>query len=303
MPSLKDLRNRIGSVKSTQKITSAMKMVAASKLRRAQEQAEAGRPYAERMEKVLGSLAAAVASTGTGPKLMTGSGADDVHMLVVVTSDRGLCGGFNGSITRETRRRIRELRDIGKTVKLFCVGRKGRDNLRRDFADLIVEDVIDVGKPKLGFADANAIGNRLIEMFEAGEFDVCTVIYNRFQSAISQIVTAQQLVPLAVAPNGDNGEEEAEAAPATVFGGAVYEFEPDEEAILASLLPRNLCVQMYRSLLESAASEQGARMTAMDNATRNAGDMINNLTLVYNRSRQAHITKELIEIISGAEAL
>ena len=303
MPSLKDLRNRIGSVKSTQKITSAMKMVAASKLRRAQEQAEAGRPYAERMEKVLGSLAAAVASTGTGPKLMTGSGADDVHMLVVVTSDRGLCGGFNGSITRETRRRIRELRDIGKTVKLFCVGRKGRDNLRRDFADLIVEDVIDVGKPKLGFADANAIGNRLIEMFEAGEFDVCTVIYNRFQSAISQIVTAQQLVPLAAASNGDNGEEEAEAAPATVFGGAVYEFEPDEEAILASLLPRNLCVQMYRSLLESAASEQGARMTAMDNATRNAGDMINNLTLVYNRSRQAHITKELIEIISGAEAL
>ena len=303
MPSLKDLRNRIGSVKSTQKITSAMKMVAASKLRRAQEQAEAGRPYAERMEKVLGSLASAVASTGTGPKLMTGSGADDVHMLVVVTSDRGLCGGFNGSITRETRRRIHDLRGAGKTVKLFCVGRKGRDNLRRDFADLIVEDVIDVGKPKLGFGDANAIGNRLIEMFEAGEFDVCTVIYNRFQSAISQIVTAQQLVPLAAAPNGDNGEEEAEAVPATVFGGAVYEFEPDEEAILASLLPRNLCVQMYRSLLESAASEQGARMTAMDNATRNAGDMINNLTLVYNRSRQAHITKELIEIISGAEAL
>ncbi len=299
MPSLKDLRNRIGSVKSTQKITSAMKMVAASKLRRAQEQAEAGRPYAERMEKVLGSLAGAVASTGSGPKLMTGTGRDDVHMLVVVTSDRGLCGGFNGSITREARRRIRELRDVGKTVKLFCVGRKGRDNLRRDFPEMIVESVMDVGKPKLGFADANAIGNRLIDMFEAGEFDVCTVIYNRFQSAISQIVTAQQLVPLAA----DNGGEEEGEAPATVAGGAVYEFEPDEEAILASLLPRNLSVQVYRALLESAASEQGARMTAMDNATRNAGDMINNLTLVYNRSRQAHITKELIEIISGAEAL
>ena len=305
MPSLKDLRNRIGSVKSTQKITSAMKMVAASKLRRAQEQAEAGRPYAERMEKVLGSLAGAVASTGTGPKLMTGTGRDDVHMLVVVTSDRGLCGGFNGTITRETRRRIRQLRDLGKTVKLFCVGRKGRDNLRRDFPDLIVESVMDVGKPKLTFGDANAIGNRLIDMFDAGEFDICTVIYNRFQSAISQIVTAQQLVPLAGAPNGNGDEEEAEvgAAAPTVAGGAVYEFEPDEEAILASLLPRNLCVQMYRALLESAASEQGARMTAMDNATRNAGDMINNLTLVYNRSRQAHITKELIEIISGAEAL
>ena len=309
MPSLKDLRNRIASVKSTQKITSAMKMVAASKLRRAQEQAEAGRPYAERMDKVLGSLAGAVASTGTGPKLMTGTGRDDVHMLVVVTSDRGLCGGFNGSITRETRRRIRQLRELGKTVKLFCVGRKGRDNLRRDFPDLIVESVMDVGKPRLGFADANAIGNRLIAMFEDGAFDVCTVIYNRFQSAISQIVTAQQLVPLAVgsgAGREGGGEDEDDgkaAAPANAFGGAVYEFEPDEEAILASLLPRNLCVQVYRALLESAASEQGARMTAMDNATRNAGDMINNLTLVYNRSRQAHITKELIEIISGAEAL
>ncbi len=304
MPSLKDLRLRIASVKSTQKITSAMKMVAASKLRRAQEQAEAGRPYAERMEKVLGSLAGAVASTGSGPKLMTGTGRDDVHMLVVVTSDRGLCGGFNGSITREARKRIRELRDIGKTVKLFCVGRKGRDNLRRDFADMIVESVMDVGKPKLGFADANAIGNRLIDMFEAGEFDVCTVIYNRFQSAISQIVTAQQLVPLAGAPdNGDGEDGEDGEAPATVAGGAVYEFEPDEEAILASLLPRNLSVQVYRALLESAASEQGARMTAMDNATRNAGDMIRNLTLVYNRTRQAAITRELIEIISAKEAM
>ena len=301
MPSLKDLRNRIGSVKSTQKITSAMKMVAASKLRRAQEQAEAGRPYAERMEKVLGSLAGAVASTGSGPKLMTGTGRDDVHMLVVVTSDRGLCGGFNGSITREVRRRIRALREHGKTVKLFCVGRKGRDNLRRDFADMIVESVLDVGKPRLSFADANAIGNRLIDMFDAGEFDVCTGIYNRFKSAISQIVTAQQLVPLASAGD-DDGEDDA-AAPATVVGGAVYEFEPDEETILANLLPRNLCVQMYRALLESGASEQGARMTAMDNATRNAGEMINDLTLVYNRSRQAAITKELIEIISGAEAL
>ncbi|NNG05505.1 MAG: F0F1 ATP synthase subunit gamma [Inquilinus sp.] len=294
MASLKDLRNRIGSVKSTQKITSAMKMVAASKLRRAQEQAEAGRPFAERMEKVLASLAGAVGSTGGGPRLMTGTGGDDVHLLVVVTSDRGLCGGFNGAITRETRKRLRSLTDQGKQVKLFCVGRKGRDNLRRDFANLIVESVMDVGRPRLGFADASAIGGRLIEMFEAGEYDVCTVIYNRFESAISQIVTGQQLVPLPP-PEGD-----AAARPA---GGAVYEFEPDEDAILASLLPRNLSIQVYRALLESAASEQGARMTAMDNATRNAGEMIDKLTLVYNRTRQAQITRELIEIISGAEAL
>lgn len=299
MPSLKDLRNRIASVRSTQKITSAMKMVAASKLRRAHEQAEAGRPYAERMERMLASLAGRVAVAGQGPRLMAGTGKDDVHLLVVFTSDRGLCGGFNANITRETRRQIRALRDQGKTVKLFCVGRKGRDNLRRDYASLIVESAIDVGRPRLRFPDADKIAGRLLEMFEAGEFDVCSVVYNKFRSAINQIVTVQQLIPVALPPVAP----EAGTKPADARSRAVYEFEPDEETILAGLLPRNLSVQIYRSLLESSASEQGARMTAMDNATRNAGDMIRKLTLTYNRTRQAYITKELIEIISGAEAL
>ncbi len=297
MPNLKDLRNRISSVTSTQKITSAMKMVAASKLRRAQEQAVAGRPFAERMETVLASLAGAVAATGTGPKLITGTGQDDVQLVVVVTSDRGLCGGFNGSITRQARRQIRTLRDQGKTVKLFCVGRKGRDVLQREFGTMVVESVIDVGRPRLGFQDADQISHRVMEMFDAGEFDVCRVVYNRFQSAMVQIVTVQQLVPF---PLPDAEEREAASQ---LAGGAVYEFEPDEQEILAELLPRNLAIQVYRALLESAASEQGARMTAMDSATRNAGDMIKNLTLVYNRTRQAYITKELIEIISGAEAV
>ena len=300
MPSLKDLRDRIASVKSTQKITSAMKMVAASKLRRAQDQAIAGRPFAERAEAMLRNLASRVAPTGQGPRLMVGTGNDAVHLIIAITSDRGLCGGFNATITRETRRLIHELQAGGKTVRLLCVGRKGRDNLRRDFADLIVGDLTDVGKPALRYADAEAIGNRVLTMFEDGDFDVCTVVYNRFRSAISQVVTRQQLIPVSLEGSDTTDSRLTEAMGA---GKATYSFEPDEDAILAELLPRNLAVQLYRALLESAAGEQGARMTAMDNATRNAGDMINRLTLVYNRTRQATITKELIEIISGAEAL
>jgi F-type H+-transporting ATPase subunit gamma len=296
MPSLKDLRVRIDSVKSTRKITSAMKMVAGAKLRRAQEQAEAARPYAERMERMLGSLAAGVAANAGGPALLAGTGKDEVHLIVVATSDRGLCGAFNASIAREARRMIRSLVARGKTVKVFCVGRKGRDMLRREFSGMIVGSMTEVGRRRLAFSDAAAIAARVREMFEAGEFDVCTVIYNRFRSAISQIVTAQQLIPFAAPVAADAGAGLA-------FGGAVYEFEPEEAEILADLLPRNLAVQIYRALLENAASEQGARMTAMDNATRNAGDMIDRLTMTYNRTRQAYITKELIEIISGAEAL
>ncbi|WP_029011042.1 F0F1 ATP synthase subunit gamma [Azospirillum halopraeferens] len=296
MPSLKDLKNRIASVKSTQKITSAMKMVAASKLRRAQEQAEAARPYAERMGRMLASLAGNVQANGTGPKMMTGTGSDQVQLLLVITSDRGLCGAFNGSIVREARRTIQRLLAEGKTVKVMTVGRKGRDQIRRDYASLIVETYEEIGRRKLSFADADGIARRINEMYEAGEFDVCTVIYNKFKSAISQVVTLQQIVPFAVEAGA--ATEAASAEPA-----AVYEFEPEEEQILAELLPRNLSIQIYRALLESAASEQGARMTAMDNATRNAGDMINRLTLTYNRTRQAYITKELIEIISGAEAI
>jgi len=291
MPSLKDIRNRIGSVKSTQKITSAMKLVAASKLRRAQEQAEAGRPFAERMGRMLSSLAANVSG---GPRLMVGTGSDKVHLLVVITSDRGLCGGFNGTIVREAKRQIARLTGEGKQVKLLCVGRKGRDLLRRDHAKLIIQSYEEVGKKRLSFADADKIANRILELFDAGEFDVASLVYNKFKSAITQIVTVQQIVPFAppAAAQADTGEVKAP-----------YEFEPSEEQILASLLPRNLAIQVYSALLESAASEQGARMTAMDNATRNAGEMIKKLTLVYNRTRQASITKELIEIISGAEAV
>ncbi|WP_353857903.1 F0F1 ATP synthase subunit gamma [Azospirillum formosense] len=296
MPSLKDLKNRIASVQSTRKITSAMKMVAASKLRRAQEQAEAGRPYAERMGRMLASLAANVQDSGNGPKLMTGTGSDQVHLLIIISSDRGLCGAFNGSIVRESRRQIQRLLSEGKTVKLLTVGRKARDQLRREYGSLIVETYEDVGRRKLSFADADVIAQKVLSLYEAGEFDVCSVIFNKFKSAIAQIVTVQQLVPFAV-----EAQAEDEAAGSDVK--AIYEFEPDEEQILAELLPRNLSIQVYRALLESAASEQGARMTAMDNATRNAGDMINKLTITYNRTRQAYITKELIEIISGAEAV
>ena len=290
MPSLKDLKVRINSVKSTQKITSAMKMVAAAKLRRAQEQAEAARPYAERMERVLGSLAAGLAGRDDAPPLLVGTGREAKHLVVVMTSDRGLCGGFNSTIVRGARRLIRDLLGKDRQVKILCVGRKGRDQLRREFGPLIVATLEDVGRPRLGFAAAADVARRLIGMFETGDFDHCTIVYNKFKSAMTQIVTVQQLVPFAGA---------AETAAPQV----VYEFEPDETEILAELLPRNLAVQVFRALLENAASEQGARMTAMDSATRNAGDMINRLTINYNRTRQAYITKELIEIISGAEAL
>jgi F-type H+-transporting ATPase subunit gamma len=295
MPSLKDLRNRIRSVRSTQKITSAMKMVAASRLRRAQEQAEAARPYAERMERVLASLASRMSGLSGGPRLLAGTGHDQTHLLVVATSDRGLAGGFNASILREARRQIRTLLGAGKDVKILTVGRKGRDGLRRDNARLIHDSLTDIGRRGVAFEEARDVAQRVLALFEAGEFDSCSIIFNRFQSAMTQIVTVQQLIPFA--------QPQVAAAEAPAAGGAIYEFEPEEDEILAELLPRNLAVQIYTALLENAASEQGARMTAMDNATRNAGDMIDRLNTVYNRSRQAAITKELIEIISGAEAL
>ena len=294
MPSLKDLKVRINSTKNTQKITSAMKMVSAAKLRRAQEQAEAARPYAERMERVLGRLAASSAGKDGAPALLAGNGKDQTHLLVVMTSDRGLCGGFNSSIARGARRLARDLKAQGKTVKILCVGRKGRDQLRREFPAEIIGTIEDIAKPRLNFAAADSVANRILTMFEHGEFDVCSLIYNQFKSAMTQIVTVQQLIPFA--PAAANENEPGGSA-------ASYEYEPDELEILSALLPKNLGMQVFRALLENNASEQGARMTAMDSATRNAGEMINKLTITYNRSRQAAITKELIEIISGAEAL
>jgi F-type H+-transporting ATPase subunit gamma len=273
-----------------------MKLVAASKLRRAQDYAEASRPFAERMSAMLQNLAAGVADQPGAPPLLAGTGKDDVHLLIVATADRGLCGGFNSSIVRGARRRIQELLSAGKQVKVIVVGRKGRDMLRRDQRDRIIEffDGI-VGKRRIEFADAQRVTERVLEMYEAGEFDVCTLIYNKFKSAVSQILTFQQLVPVPT-PGLPEGQAAGE-------GGAIYEFEPDEEGILSELLPRNLAVQLFGALLENSASEQGARMAAMDSATRNAGEMINKLTLSYNRQRQAQITKELMEIISGAEAI
>jgi F-type H+-transporting ATPase subunit gamma len=296
MPSLKDLRIRIRSVRSTQKITAAMKVVAASRLRRAQEQAEAARPYALRMERVLASLAGLMAGQPGAPPLLAGTGKDDVHLIVVATSDRGLAGGFNSTILREARRRIRDLDNQGKTVKILTIGRKGRDSLRRDYARLIHDSLTDIGRRRVSFEEARDISQRVLALYQAGDFDVCTIVFNRFRSAITQIVTVQQLVPFAP-PTA------AADSAAAGLAGAIYEFEPSEEEILTELLPNNLAVQIYTALLENAASEQGARMTAMDNATRNAGDMIDRLTMSYNRTRQAVITKELIEIISGAEAL
>ncbi|MCA8907901.1 MAG: F0F1 ATP synthase subunit gamma [Rhodospirillaceae bacterium] len=290
MPSLKDLRNRIDSVKSTRKITSAMKMVAAAKLRRAQEQATHARPFAEGMGRMVANLATAMAGDARAPRLMTGSGKDERHLIVVVTADRGLCGGFNTTVVRETRNRVRALRSEGKQVELMCVGRKGADALRRDLNSLITDRVTDVMRRGVRFDDAKEVATKLRQKFEAGEFDVCTIIYNRFVSAITQQITVRQLIPLAI-------EEEHSSS------HALYEFEPDQAQILEDLLPRNLAIQTFRAMLESQAGEQGARMTAMDNATRNAGDMIDRLTLTYNRTRQAVITSELIEIISGAEAL
>jgi F-type H+-transporting ATPase subunit gamma len=293
MPSLKALRTRINSVKSTQKITSAMKMVAASKLRRAQQQAEAARPYAERMERMLRALAVSVAGSPTAPPLLVGTGEDKVHLLIAVTADRGLAGAFNSQIGRATRNLARRLESEGKTVKILAVGRKGRDYLRRELSSRIVHDISYAGKRRIDFGDAQEIGGRVAAMLSAGEIDVATIVYNRFQSVIAQVVTEQQIIPAPPPPEGEGID----------LGGATYEFEPDEETILAKLLPQALAIQMYRSLLESAAGEHGARMTAMDNATRNAGDMIKRLSQNYNRARQANITRELIEIISGAEAL
>jgi F-type H+-transporting ATPase subunit gamma len=294
MASLKDLRTKIVSVKSTRKITSAMKMVAASKLRRAQTAAEAARPFAERMERMLGTLAASSVGQSGAPRMLAGTGADKVHLIVSVTADRGLCGGFNSSIVRATKAMAAELLKQGKTIKIMPVGRKAREQLRRDYGQYMIEGFEQLGRRGVVFAEADQVASKISAMFDGEEFDVCTVVYNKFKSAIAQEVTRQQVIPFPVpeqAAKSDTGPK------------AIYEFEPGEEEILAEILPRNLATQMFRALLESQASEQGARMTAMDNATRNAGEMINALAIKYNRSRQAQITKELIEIISGAEAL
>ena len=291
MASLKDMRVRIAATKATQKITKAMQMVAASKLRRAQVAAEAARPYAERMSTVLGSIAAAVAGSDSAPRLLAGTGNDKVHLLVVCTAERGLCGAFNSSIVRLARDRANALMSQGKDVKILCVGRKGQDQLRRVYGKQIIETIELRGIKQIGFEQAEMIAKKVVALFEVGEFDVGTLFFSRFRSVIAQVPTAQQIIPPVF-------EKAAPAGPA-----AAYEYEPEEEDILADLLPRNLSVQVFRALLENAASEQGARMSAMDNATRNAGEMIRKQTLTYNRTRQAMITKELIEIISGAEAL
>jgi F-type H+-transporting ATPase subunit gamma len=292
MASLKDLRVRISSVKATQKITKAMQMVAAAKLRRAQDAAEQARPYSKRIEAVLTNIASAVTG-GDAPRLMAGTGANQTHLLVVCTSERGLCGGFNTQIVRLAREHARRLIADGKTVKIFCVGKKGYDQLRRDMADRIVERVEFRDIKSIGFAQANGVADKVIAMFGEGAFDVCTLFYSRFKSVIAQFPTAQQLIPVTVPE-----------APAVVSGGSdVYDYEPDAAGILTDLIPRNIAVQVFKALLENAASEQGSRMSAMDSATRNAGDMIKRLSQSYNRQRQAQITKELIEIISGAEAL
>jgi F-type H+-transporting ATPase subunit gamma len=291
MASLKDMRVRLASTKATQKITKAMQMVAASKLRRAQVAAEAARPYAERMSKVLGSIAAAVAGSDSAPKLLAGTGADKVHLLVVCTAERGLCGPFNSSIVRLARERANALINEGKEVKILCVGRKGADQLRRLHGRLIIETIELRGIKQVGFEQAEMIAKKIMTLFDEGGFDIATLFFSRFRSVIVQIPTAQQIIPPLF-------EKTEAAGPAPS-----YDYEPEEEEILADLLPRNLSVQVFRALLENAASEQGARMSAMDNATRNAGEMIRKQTLTYNRTRQAMITKELIEIISGAEAL
>ncbi|MEX2618211.1 MAG: F0F1 ATP synthase subunit gamma [Alphaproteobacteria bacterium] len=298
MANLKDLRNKISSVTSTRRITSAMKMVAAAKLRRAQDMAESARPYAERMERMLSSLAASAAASPESAPPMLAVRDDSTHLLVLISSDRGLCGGFNAYLIRFTRERIAQLERDGKTVKIIIVGRKGLTALRRDMSRRIVEKFEDLAKPAPAFSQAQTVSEKITGMFEAGEFDVCTIIYNKFVSALTQEVTPLQLIPFKTAALPAKTDEDANPE-----SRASYEFEPDEEEILAALLPRNLSVQVYRAMLESFASEQAARMTAMDNATRNAGDMIESLTLRYNRTRQAAITSELIEIISGAEAL
>jgi F-type H+-transporting ATPase subunit gamma len=293
MPSLKDLRGRINSVKSTRKITSAMKMVAASKLRRAQQAAEAARPYAQRMEAMVLRLAGNLAGQPTAPRLLAGNGRDQVHLVIPITADRGLAGAFNSSVGRQTRGLVRRLLSEGKTVIIVPVGRKGRDFLKREFKDVQGDHMLG-GRKGIEFVQAQDLAKVVVEMFNEGTFDVATIVYNQFKSVISQIPTEVQLIPL---PVPEHNEDKDQA------GKAVYEFEPDEETILARLLPQNLAIQIYRAMLESNAGFYGAQMTSMDNATRNAGDMINRLTLNYNRTRQANITRELIEIISGAEAV
>jgi F-type H+-transporting ATPase subunit gamma len=291
MPSLKDLKNRIGSVKSTRKITKAMQMVAAAKLRRAEEAAQASRPYAERFNAVMAGLAKSVGDSPGAPRLLAGTGSDRTHLLVVMTSERGLCGGFNTSIVKLAKQKIEELKAQGKTVKVLTVGKKGREQLRRDYGNLLIGHVDLSDVKRVGYVNAQEIARGVLDRFAAEEFDVATIFFSRFQSVIAQVPTAQQIIPAKFEASDD-------AAVSTI-----YDYEPSEEAILADLLPRGVATQIFAALLENAASEQGARMTAMDNATRNAGDMIDRLTIVYNRSRQASITKELIEIISGAEAL
>jgi len=295
MASLKDLRNRIASVKATQKITKAMQMVAAAKLRKAQMAAEAARPYSERMAKVLSNISSAMEGQENAPALMVGNGNDQRHLLVVATAERGLCGGFNSSIARLARDKARALQAEGKDVKILCVGKKGFDAMKMEFSSIMMEPITFREVKNVGFNEANMVGQKVLGMFADDEFDVCTLFYSEFQSVISQIPTEQQLIPANIS-GSDEGEatDEAEVS---------YEYEPDEEVLLADLLPRNVSIQVFRAILENAASEQGARMSAMDNATRNAGEMIDKLTLSFNRQRQAQITKELIEIISGAEAL
>jgi len=293
MASLKDLKTRINSVKSTQKITAAMKMVAAAKLRRAQDAAESGRPYSTRMRQVIGNLASK-ADAASAPQLLVGNGKDKTHLLVVMSADRGLCGGFNGTVTRQTRAEVTRLRAENKNVKLLMVGRKSADALRREFGDLYIDRYEGLQGTSVNYSDAAKIADAIRTGFEAGEFDVCTLIFNKFKNAITQEITLTQLIPAEV-DNSDVGDDDAPAVS--------YEYEPEEDELLASLLPRNLSTQMYGALLESSAAELAARMTAMDNATRNAGELIDRLTLVYNRTRQANITSELIEIISGAEAI
>ncbi len=297
MASLKDLKNRISSVQGTRRLTSAMKMVSGAKLRKATNAAEAARPYAERMERMLGSLAAG-AQDGNGPALLAGTGKDNVQLFVIVTSDRGLCGGFNGNLVREAQIHMRKLLEDGREIKILIVGRKGVSLLRREFGNNIVQTFEEISKPAPSFDGASLVVNKISSMFDAGEFDVCTIYYNKFVNALTQEATPLQLIPF-IAGNND-GNDNKDGASAL---DAQYEYEPEEEAILAALLPKNLSVQLFRAMLESFASEQAARMTAMDNATRNAGDMIDKLTITFNRSRQAQITSELIEIISGAEAL
>ena len=303
MPNLKDLKVRINSVKSTQKITSAMKMVAAAKLRRAQESAEAARPYAEKMERMVADVGESIGGIEGAPPLLVGTGSTQIHLIVACTADRGLCGGFNGTIIREVRTLAHNLKQDGKIVRILCVGRKGRDGLKRQFEADIVETIEGIGRRGVEFADAQKVAETLTTMFDAGGFDVCTIVFNRFQSAMTQIITSQLLIPFTAPETADDEAGKDSAGVEDTGPSAIFVYEPEEQEILADLLPKNINQQVFQALLESAASEHGARMTSMDNATRNAGEMIDDLTLTFNRTRQAAITRELVEIISGAEAL